>query len=190
MGSPRKYAHKPRGPVPYPHANFQLDTLKHYEMHSRTYIYIHTHTHPYTPRLHYFSSIDCKPLLGQWNFNIGLILGQDCNVVYVETKVQISSMKQTLQRFFQKSYWTWTYMFDFRATCCLFNHVDWIVEKTHSDTGRVQPVNRHNCILNVDLHHRSGTSFHIDISTGWKTAPLSKCEVCLFVWLFVCLFFS
>ena len=25
----------------------------------------------------------CKPLLGQWNFNIGLILGHDCNVVWV-----------------------------------------------------------------------------------------------------------
>ena len=25
----------------------------------------------------------CKPLLGQLNFNIGLILGQDCNVVWV-----------------------------------------------------------------------------------------------------------
>ena len=24
----------------------------------------------------------CKPLLGHWNFNIGLILGQDCNVVW------------------------------------------------------------------------------------------------------------
>ena len=24
----------------------------------------------------------CKPLLGQWNFNIGLTLGQDCNVVW------------------------------------------------------------------------------------------------------------
>ena len=24
----------------------------------------------------------CKPLLGQWNFNIGIILGQDCNVVW------------------------------------------------------------------------------------------------------------
>ena len=30
----------------------------------------------------------CKPLLGKWNFNIGLILGQDCNVVW-----DISSQK-------------------------------------------------------------------------------------------------
>ena len=42
MGLLRKYAHKPRGPVPYPHANFQLSTSKHDETHSRTYIYTHT----------------------------------------------------------------------------------------------------------------------------------------------------
>ena len=54
VGSLRKYAHKPRGPVPYPHAKFQLDTSKHGEMHSRTYIYTHT----YTPRLWYLNNID------------------------------------------------------------------------------------------------------------------------------------
>ena len=39
MGSLQKYIHihKPRGPVPYPHAKFQLDTSKHDETYSRTY---------------------------------------------------------------------------------------------------------------------------------------------------------
>ena len=54
MGSLRKYAFKPCGPVPYPHAKFQLDTSKHDKIHRWTYILIHTHptpTHPHTQTL-------------------------------------------------------------------------------------------------------------------------------------------
>ena len=39
VGSLQKHAHKPRGPIPYPHANFQLDASKHDQTHSRTYIH-------------------------------------------------------------------------------------------------------------------------------------------------------
>ena len=58
MRSLRKYAHKPRGPVPYPHTNFQLDTSKHDETHSRTYILPYIHTY----RLYDFSSTDISSL--------------------------------------------------------------------------------------------------------------------------------
>ena len=68
MGSLRKYAHKPRGPIPYPHAKFQLDTSKHGETHSRTYIYTYIHTH----RLHYFSSIDIIHILEHLQLHNGL----------------------------------------------------------------------------------------------------------------------
>ena len=50
MGSLRKYALEPRGPIPYHYAKFQPHILKHGETHSRT----HIHTH----MLHYFSNID------------------------------------------------------------------------------------------------------------------------------------
>ena len=48
------YALKPRWPVPYPNAKLQLDTSKHGEMHSRTYIL----TYPFTYRRGYSSSIE------------------------------------------------------------------------------------------------------------------------------------
>ena len=46
MGLLRKYALKPCGSIPYPHAKFQLDTLKHDKTHST-----HTPTPPPTHRL-------------------------------------------------------------------------------------------------------------------------------------------
>ena len=39
-----KNEHKLCGPIPYPHANFQLNTPKHDETHSRTYIHTYIQT--------------------------------------------------------------------------------------------------------------------------------------------------
>ena len=46
--------------------------------------YIWSKIGPYTLTDEQIILVQCfKPLLGQWNFNIGLILGQDCNVAWV-----------------------------------------------------------------------------------------------------------